>query len=121
MPEIKEAASLNLDDIALIGKVEKEFEKIKGYKVKMHTLNTAENLEVLKKTSVSEDPIVKYDILKRNNLIFAIDTINSEALSMQQKEAIINKLQSAALDLFYDSYSELLEEQQKILGELKKN
>ena len=121
MPEEKSTVPFNFDELALVGRVEDTKEKITGYKIKMHTLNSDENLEVLKRTSVLDDVVAKYDILRRANLIYSIISINDEKLSLEQCEKIVYGLQKATLDVIYEGFEELTAQQQKILDELKKN
>ncbi len=120
MPENEKNESFSSDELALIGKVEREFTHY-GDKFKMHTLNSRENLGALKTTLGIEDAIVKYDILKKGTLIYCIDEYNGKRLSLKDKEELIYGLQPALVEEIYSSYLTMLDEQGKLLEELKKN
>ena len=122
MSENEKVQQLTPDELAQIGRVEKEFTYYNGAcKVKMHTLNSRENLSALKHTLGIEDAIVKYDMMKKGTLIYCIDEYNGKVMDLKEKENLIYTIQPTLLEEMYDNYLSMIKEQDEMITTLKKN
>ena len=117
-----------LEKIIRVGTIEKDFSILK-FKVKIRTLTADEISDIMKFTSGYDDiaKFVMTQIMTLSRSIVSIDDkpiiyapkdkddASTPAKVINQNEAMIGKWQKSVVDLFYDKYSELREEQQSFL------
>jgi ribosomal protein L10 len=112
---------LNIDQLVKYGKVEKQVEPIKGWKITMHALSQEER-EQLGKLVPDSDVTTIYsrgEATKRPTLAWAITKINDDVFeSLEQKQTLLEKLKAApgtTLDLIFMEYQNLYLEQFDLL------
>jgi hypothetical protein len=114
-------AVLNIDQLIKFGKLEKEAEPIKGFKVMMHVLSQEER-EQMGKTITDGEVTTIYsrgEAIKRPTLTWAITKINDEVFETpEQKQVLLNKLKEApgtTVDLLYLEYQGMYIEQFELI------
>jgi len=120
-----------LTSISDLGKVADEKEVIKGHKVKLETLTSGEEDNVLRGLDDSMNVLERFHHLKRLTVIYATKKYNGIEITDGDgteknpgNRAIVRNfylnLQTSLLTPFYDFYLELVDKQKKIIDELKK-
>ena len=110
----------DLRSLTQLGRVEKEIE-IGSFKVKLHTLTVADQQKAL--LSISEeikDDTARLFQMQKAILVYATDSINGEVVEKDKLNELYNELQPVVLSNLFSGYLELVDEQSKILDELKK-
>jgi len=110
----------DLRSLTQLGRVEKEIE-IGSFKVKLHTLTVADQQKAL--LSISEeikDDTARLFQMQKAILVYATDSINGEVVEKDKLHELYNELQPVVLSNLFSGYLELVDEQSKILDELKK-
>jgi hypothetical protein len=113
---------MKLDELAKLGKVESEFEIVKGLKVKLHTLSMAEQHRAL--TSVPNnltDPTGQFHHLQKVLLIEATESVNDEKPSKEELMKFYGELQESLFQEIASKYTSLLQEQNAVIEDLKKD
>lgn len=114
---------MELKSFSALNRVEREFDVFTGLKVKMHTLSVLQQQQALAELPPSPlgmDNGLRTVILQQALLVYAIDAINGEKVTLQQTKDVIQNLQAPVFNALVNCYDELAQEQDKILEELKK-
>ena len=120
MDEKVDIKSLELDEIVKIGCISKEVEILPKVKMKMHTVFGKENTEIIKRISIETEDLSKLNALRVYTLVYAIDEINGKKYTVEQKVEFLQNVQPTLFNLMFNKYNELIEEQIKVIDDLKK-
>ena len=113
--------AIKLDELAQLGRLEKEFEIVKGLKIKLHTLSMQEQNIALKSVPASlTDPSAMFHHLQKALLIQATDLVNGEKATAEELEKLYNDLQESIFQEISGAYISLRDDANKVLEELKK-
>lgn len=115
---------MELKSFSSLNRIEKEFDVVTGLKISMHTLSVLQQQQALAElptSPVGSDVALRTVILKQALLIYAIDTINGDKVTIQQAKDFIQGLQAPIFNEIYDCYDLMVQEQDKTLEDLKKN
>lgn len=114
---------MDLTSFKTLGRVSKEFEVVNGLKISMHTLAVLEQQNALAEIPTSplgQDTALRTVILQQALLIYALDSINGEKITLQQAKEFIQGLQAPVFNEIYNCYDQLAQTQDSTLLELKK-
>lgn len=109
------------DDLINLGAVSKDI-TLAGHKIRLHTLNSYEYSKVTERipddmpTSSS-----RLEAMQREVLCAAIDSIDDKKLSAEAKRLLLSTGQLGLANLLYQQYAEMIDEQQVLLDDAKKN
>ena len=115
---------MSVEELAGLGKVTKEIEPLKGFKIKIHSLTVAEEEEIYKALSkLPDDPLVRTSNLQIETLSRAIESINNVAFyEVNELKNHLRKLQRHVLSTLWEAFIKEVEENSlKEIGDLKKN
>jgi hypothetical protein len=113
---------MDLTSFAVLNRVEKEFEVVNGLKIKMHTLSVLQQQQALAELPTSplgQDPALRAVVLQQALLVYALDTINGNKVTLQEAKDFIQNLQAPIFNEIYNCYDQLAQEQDRILVDLK--
>jgi replicative DNA helicase len=113
--------TLVLDSITKLGRIEKEIEIVKGFKVKLHTLSMQEQHDAL--TAIPNtitDPTSQFHALQRALLIAATELVNGEKATKEELTKLYSELQESVFQETATAYTNLLQDANSVLDELKK-
>jgi hypothetical protein len=114
---------MDLQNFASLGRIQKEFDVINGLKVKMHTLSVLQQQSALSQLPTSplgQDPALRAVVLQQALLIYALDELNGEKITLEDSTKFIQNLQAPIFNEIYNCYDVMAQEQDKTLVELKK-
>lgn len=113
---------MDLERLDQLGRVEKEIELSKDWKVTLHTLTVIEQQKALKEVpeDVDEDA-AKFTYLQTAILVQATDKINGVPVEEKKVREIYQKMQYNIAAKLFAKYLEMTAEQTKVIDELKKN
>lgn len=114
---------MELTSFRSLGRVEKEFEVVKGLKISMHTLPVLQQQQALAEipaATLGTDQALRTFVLQQALLVYAIDTINGEKVTLEQAKEFIQNLQAPIFNEIYNCYDVMAQEQDSTLVELKK-
>jgi hypothetical protein len=114
---------MDLTSFAVLNRVEKEFEVVNGLKIKMHTLSVLQQqaaLSQLPTSPLGQDPALRAVVLQQALLIYALDSVNGEKISLEDATKFIQNLQAPIFNEIYNCYDTMAQEQDTTLTELKK-
>jgi len=114
---------MDLTNFASLNRVEKEFEVVNGLKIKMHTLSVLQQqaaLSQLPTSPLGQDPALRAVVLQQALLIYALDSVNGEKISLEDATKFIQNLQAPIFNEIYNCYDAMAQEQDTTLTELKK-
>lgn len=110
-----------LDSILKLGRIEKEYEVFKDFKVKLHTLTAQEQQEALSSVPDKiQDDVTRFSFLQQALVVQATDKINGETHSKEELRKFYGELQNSLLQSVFNHYLELINEQNTTFDELKK-
>lgn len=112
---------MDLVSLAQLGRIEKEVQ-IGTFSIKLHTLSTAEQQKAM--LSIPEqlkDEAIRSLQLQIAILSLATEHINNQKLDQKSLYDLFSGLQPQVLSTIFDEYLLMIQEQEKVLGELKKN
>jgi hypothetical protein len=113
---------LKIDELSKLGKVEVEFEVVKGLKIKLHTLSMEEQHRALTSVPVSlNDATGQFHFLQRALLIEATETINDEKPNKDELVKFYSEIQESVFQSIAERYTTLLQQQNEVTQELKKD
>ena len=113
---------MDLKSFSALNRVEKEFEILDGLKVSMHTLSVIQQQQALSELPTSplgQDLALRALVLQQALLVYALDAINGEKITLQQAKDFIQNAQAPIFNEIYNCYDLMAQEQDKILTELK--
>lgn len=122
----KESIDVDLDNLILSGKVERELEVL-GAKVTMHTLSQKEKEKSLHNATVDIlQKLDQFESVKIKTLVQAISKFgNKHFVSDESKKVLFELLENAPailVDVLYGEYQKLVDDQNKLLDNVvKKN
>jgi hypothetical protein len=112
----------DFNDLFEIGRVTKTI-KIAGHEIVMHTLNSNEYSAMA--GALKEDDGVglskRLEALQREIVANAIETVDGKKLNSEEKSALVGMMQIGLSNMLYDEYGKMIEEQNKVLEDSKKN
>jgi len=115
--EIKE-----FDDLINLGQIKRTV-VLSGRKIDMHTLSSGEYAQM--SHHVKSDPGTtqeqKFESLQRWTLAYSMDAIDSKPMSLDDKEKLLSLGQLALSNLLYTEYLGMVDEQDKLIQDAKKN
>jgi len=114
---------MDLKSFSTLNRVEKEFDVVNGLKISMHTLSVLQQQQALAElpsSTLAMDTALRAVILQQALLIYALDSINGQKVSIQEAKDFIQNLQAPIFNAIYNCYDEMAQEQDKTLIELKK-
>jgi hypothetical protein len=114
---------MDLKSFSALNRVEKEFDVVNGLKLSMHTLSVLQQQQALSELPTSQlsmDNALRAVILQQALLIYAIDSINGQKVTIQESKEFIQNLQAPIFNAVYNCYDLMAQEQDKTLEELKK-
>lgn len=113
---------MDLSALTQLGRVEKEIELSKDWKIRLHTLSVVEQQQALRTLPQDvEDDLTKLTYLQMAMLISATDTINGEKVTKEELKKLYSDMQNNVLASLFSRYLEINADQNKIIDELKKN
>ena len=107
-------------DLLNIGSVTRDV-VLAGHTVKLRTLNFDEQSRVLDGIPTDAKDIRRMDIVQKELLAAAIESIDGKKLTKEEKITLLGTGQAAFCNLIFSEYEQLLAEQSKSLEDLKKN
>lgn len=111
----------NFNDLADIGSVKRAV-KLGSHEVVLHTLNSQEYAGMADKIGDTEASTAKrFETLQREMLIAAVDTVDGQKLSYEDKAILLGMMQIGLSNRLYEEYGSMIEEQNKIIDDAKKN
>lgn len=114
---------MDLKSLHSLGKISREFSIFDGLKVSLHTLSAVEQqraLAELPSASANTDPALRTVILQQALLIYALDSVNGEKVSIAEAKDAVMGLQAPIFNEIYNCYDVLAQEQDAAVEELKK-
>lgn len=114
---------MDLKNFASLGLISKEFDIVKDLKVSMHTLSVLQQQQALGELIISpagQDAALRAVVLQQALLVYALDTINSTKITLQEAKDFIQNLQAPIFNEIYNCYDQMAIEQDATLTELKK-
>jgi hypothetical protein len=114
---------MDLKSFSSLNRIEREFEIVNGLKVSLHTLSVLQQQQALAELPTSpagQDPALRAVILQQALLIYALDSLNGKAITVQEAKDFIQNLQAPIFNEIYNCYDVLAQEQDTTLIELKK-
>ena len=113
---------LKIDELSKLGKIESEFEVIKGLKVKLHTLSMEQQHRALTSVPTTlNDATGQFHYLQRALLVEATETINDEKPTKEELVKFYSEIQESVFQNIASQYTTLLQKQNEITDELKKD
>ena len=111
----------DFEDLISLGRVQRTV-KLGSRDVLMHTLSTDEYAKMSQGLDDNEPSQAKrFESLQRGILSGAIESIDGKVMSGEDKTLLVGKLQLGTCNMLYDIYTKMVEEQNKILTDSKKN
>ena len=112
---------MKLDELSKLGRLETEFEVVKGLKVKLHTLSMSEQHRALTSVPVTlNDATGQFHHLQRALLVEATESVNDEKPSKEELTKFYSDLQESIFQEIASKYTTLLQDSNTTLEELKK-
>ncbi len=114
---------MDLKSFSTLNRVEKEFDVVSGLKISMHTLSVLQQQQALAElpsSTLAMDTALRAVILQQALLIYALDSINGQKVSVQEAKDFIQNLQAPIFNAIYNCYDLMAQEQDQTLEELKK-
>jgi hypothetical protein len=112
---------MQLAELANLGKIELEFEVVKGLKVKLHTLSMSEQDRALKSIPATlNDATGQFHHLQKALLVEATESVNGEKLSKTDLDKLYSDMQESLFQEIAAQYTTLLQSQNEVMNELKK-
>lgn len=114
---------MDLTNFKSLGLVSKEFEIVNGLKISMHTLSVLQQQQALSELPTSplgQDAALRAVVLQQALLVYALDTLNGEKITLPQAKEFIQNLQAPIFNEIYNCYDEMAQTQDITLLELKK-
>lgn len=93
--------------------------KVGSHVIRMRSLTYDEQSIVL--GSVPADAKNKLDVIQKELLVAAIETIDDKKIDSEQKRFLLGNGQAALCNLLFNEYEALMGEQSKLLEDVKKN
>ena len=113
---------LKIDELSKLGRLELEFDVVKGLKIKLHTLSVDEQHHALASVSSNEaDPTTQYHQLQKALLIEATELINGEKPTKEELVKFYSEVQESLFQDVAAHYTTLLQQQNGVTEELKKD
>jgi hypothetical protein len=110
------------DDLLALGRMTRPV-NVGTHEFKLHTLNSLEYSRMTR--SAGEDPKAttaeRFEILQRWTLSYAVESIDDKPVTPEQVSDLLSKAQLVISNTLYDSYAEMVTEQNKLLDSAKKN
>ena len=116
----------NFDDLKTMGCVSKSF-TVGTHTIKMRSLSYEEQSILVASVPEVENGEKKikeprrFDIIQREILATAIDSIDGVVLTGEEKTSLIGESQTPFVNLLFTLYEQLLAEQNQIMDAVKKN
>ena len=116
----------SFDDLKTMGCVAKSF-TVGSHTIKMRSLSYEEQSILVASVPEVENGEVKikeprrFDIIQREILATAIESIDGIVLSGEEKTSLIGESQTPFVNLLFTLYEQLLAEQNQIMDAVKKN
>jgi hypothetical protein len=114
---------MELKSFSSLGRIEKEFEVLDGLKLSMHTLSVLQQQQTLAEipaATLGTDQALRTFVLQQALLVYAIDSINGEKVTLEQAKQFIQSLQAPVFNEIYNCYDLMAQEQDSTLVALKK-
>jgi hypothetical protein len=114
---------MDLKSFSAMNRVEKEFEVVPGLKISMHTLSVLQQQQTLAElpsSTLAMDTALRAVILQQALLVYAIDSINGQKVTVQEVKDFVQNLQAPIFNAICNCYDLMIQEQDKTLEELKK-
>lgn len=114
---------MDLKSFSVLNRVEKEFEIVKDLKLSMHTLSVMQQQQALSElpsSPLGQDPALRAIVLQQALLVYALDSINGNKVTLQESKDFIQNLQAPIFNEIYNCYDKMAQEQDSTLAELKK-
>jgi hypothetical protein len=108
------------DDLATLGQVTKTV-KLGAHEFKMHTLNSREYGQMTARLSEDKNQAARFEELQRWTLAYAIGSVDDKKVRPEQVELLLQTGQLALSNALYNEYVTMMNEQEKLLQEVKKN
>lgn len=113
---------LKIDELSKLGKVESEFEVVKGLKIKLHTLSMeAQHRALTSVPATLDDATGQFHHLQRALLVEATELINDEKPSKEELVKFYSEIQESVFQSIAERYTSLLQTQNEVTEELKKD
>jgi hypothetical protein len=113
---------MKLDELVKLGKVEAEFEVIKGLKIKLHTLSMeAQHRALTSVPATLNDATGQFHHLQRALLVEATELINDEKPSKEELVKFYSEIQENVFQQIASKYTDLLQQQNEVTKELEKD
>lgn len=114
---------MDLKNFSSLGRIEKEFEISGSFKISMHTLSVLQQQQALSELPTSplgQDPALRAVILQQALLVYALDILNGNKVTLQEAKEFIQNLQAPIFNEIYNCYDQMAQEQDSIIVELGK-
>jgi len=110
------------DDLINLGRVKRSV-NLGSHEIVLCTLNSKEYASAMAHISPGASSFEgdKLELMQREIVVAAIRTIDGKELPYQDKAAIVYAGQLALSNLLYSEYVSMVEEQNKVLEDVKKN
>ena len=112
---------LELDSLTKLGRVESEFEVVKGLKITLHTLSMeAQHRALTSVPATLNDATGQFHHLQRALLVEATELVNDVKATKEELVKFYSELQESIFQEIASHYTTLLQSQNEILDSLKK-
>ena len=112
---------MDIKSLAQLGRIEKEIEVNKELRVKLHTLSAIEHQMALASVPETvENVTARFTFLQVGVLVQATDMVNGEVVTEAQAKELYENMQYNMLSDIFTAYSEIANDQAKVMEELKK-
>jgi len=116
---------MELTSIMNLGRVSKTVEIVKGFTVTLHTPSYGEQLAIIKEVpkNLNDNPVLYYHQVQVESLAVVTEKINDKNYTSENRDElrdIFSNMQYNLLQEIYNAYLKLVDEQAKIIEELKK-
>ena len=113
---------VDIDSLVKLGRLETEFEVVKGLKIKLHTLSMQEQHDALSSVpNTLTDPTSQFHALQRALLVAATELVNGDKVLKEDLVKLYSGLQENLFQAIAEKYTSLLQEQNAVIEELKKD
>jgi hypothetical protein len=112
----------DFNDLADVGRITRTI-RVGNHDIVMHTLNSNEYSAMA--GNLKDDDAIgmtkRLEALQREIVAHAIESIDGKKLSAEDSVALVGMMQIGLSNMLYEEYGKMVEEQNKVLEDSKKN
>lgn len=110
----------DFNDLADVGRVKRTI-TVGSHEIVMHTLNSNEYGALAARIGDEGGVTKRLELLQREVLVHSIETVDGKQLTVDDKASLVGMMQIGLSNMLYEEYGKMVEEQNKLLEDSKKN